>query len=121
MADATPEARNKKAKRDKQVKTKVGGEFKAKVRTLFRSPSSSLASRFEPKIFFGNHHSTATYVLTALPLLSPSSLAQNAGGDVKKAGGPDPFAYVPLGHGRSKKGGKASTQNITGKKRGSAA
>ncbi|KAL7416148.1 hypothetical protein BDY24DRAFT_256844 [Mrakia frigida] len=75
MADATNgEGRNKKPKRDKHVKVKVGGEFKAK----------------------------------------------NAGGDVKRVGGPDPFAYLPLGH-SGKKGGKSSSVNITGKKRGSAA
>jgi len=44
MADATNgEGRNKKPKRDKHVKVKVGGEFKAKVRSLpFVSEISSL-------------------------------------------------------------------------------
>jgi ribosomal RNA-processing protein 12 len=89
--------RPQKAKKQRQQKEAIGGEYRNKV-----SPAYLPA-------FQGLRKTSADH---------PCALLQSAGGDVKKAGAPDPFAYIPLSQGKgSKKGGKSKV-NITGKTKG---
>lgn len=48
------------------------------------------------------------------------TLPQKGGGDIKRIGGPDPYAYVSLGQAAMRKGQKGRI-NLTNKKRGSKA
>lgn len=73
----------------KQSGGRIGQEFRAKVRM---KPSSSLGET----------------LMLSLPL-------QKAGGDLKKKGGPDPYAYVPLGQ-AAKKRNRRSGLGLAGKR-----